>query len=269
MYGLGWEKRTNPSYDWDGLARSEKNIIVFQYTLDGMGQIRIEDEMFSLQKGDAFFVKIPSNHRYYLPESSHQWEFIHLTLFGDEAIRSHQTITNELGSVFILELNSPPILIIFELLRDVSDQKINDGFEASALAFTFLMELHRFSLNLNIDKEWPESITKATIFIENNYAKPISLDDIVEASGLSKYHFTRLFHQYIKLTPVQYLKKVRINRSIELLKDQSLTIEEIARKVGFSNGNYFGKVFRASLGLPPGEFRNSKTFSPIDHLIGD
>ena len=269
IYSLGWEKQTNTSYFWNGLKRSEKNVIVFQYTLKGSGEIKLAHQTFQLKKGDAFFVKIPSDHKYYLPPHSQEWEFIHLTLIGEEAIRSHQSITNDLGQVFHLDLHSNPISIIFELFREVSDQKINDAYQASAFAFLFLMELHRFSFNLKNNKDEPESITKATIFIKNNYADPITLDDIVKASGLSKYHFTRLFHNTIHLTPIQYLKKVRINHSIELLKKKTLTIEEIAIKVGFSNGNYFSKVFRSTLGMPPGEFRNSKTYSPIDHLVGD
>ena len=269
IYSLGWEKQTSTSYSWNGLKRGEDNIIIFQYTFSGRGEIEIENETYQLNKGDAFFVKIPSKHHYYLPSSSDKWEFIHFTLYGDEANHSYHSITNDLGHVFNLDLHSAPISIILNLLRDVSKGSINDAYEASSSAYAFLMELHRFALNLNKNKEWPESITKAKIFIDTNYAYPITLDDIVKASGLSKYHFTRLFRQTIHITPIQYLTKVRINKAIDLLKDDSLTIEEIAVKIGFSNGNYFSKVFRSLLGLPPGEFRNGKMFSQIDHFVGD
>lgn len=269
LFSLGWEKQTSTSYYWNGLKRSEKNIIVFQYTLKGKGEIQIEGQTHMLNKGDAFFIKVPSDHCYYLPHHSGEWEFIHLTLHGKEALHSHQSITKDLGQVFKLDFHSTPVSMIFDLINDVANNQINDAFESSARAFNFLMELHRFALNLQTKNEWPESINKATTYIDNHYTSPITLDDIVEASGLSKYYFTRLFHQTIQLTPIQYLKKVRINKSIELLKNKSLTIEDIALKVGFSNGNYFTKVFRSSLGVPPGEFRNSKKFSPFDHLVSD
>lgn len=269
IYTLGWEKQTSTSYRWNGLTRGEKDIIVFQYTLKGRGEICIDQKKYLLNQGDAFFVNIPSNHIYYLPESSNEWEFIHLTLFGEEAMRSYESITNELGNVFYLDINEKPITLIFDLLKDISLENISDAYEASAKAYLFLMELHRFALDLTQRKTMPESIVKAVKFMENNYAKPLTLDDIVLVSDVSKYHFTRLFHKTMHVTPMQYLKKVRINQAIELLKNESLTVEEIARKVGYANGNYFSKVFKQALGVSPGQFRNSKTFSPIDYFISD
>lgn len=269
IHSLGLEKQVSTSYDWDGLVRSEKDVIVFQYTLKGAGEIRINDCMYRLGVGDAFFVKIPSNHRYYLPTDSTEWEFVHLTLMGEEAIRCYESITDEVGHILKLDIYSTPITRIFELINKVSTHQITDAYEASALSYSFLMELQRFILNIISDKELPESIMRATLFIDNNYAEPITLDDIVQASGLSKYHFTRLFHEKILLTPIQYLTNSRMKRSIELLKDNQLTIEDIALRVGFSNGNYFTKVFRSYLGVPPGKYRNSKSVIPIDYLILD
>lgn len=269
IYSLGWEKQTKTTYDWDGLTRSEKDLIVFQYTLKGLGKIRVKDQTFDLKTGEAFFVKIPSDHRYYLPPHSKEWEFIHITLFGTEAIRCYEEITNDNGHVLNLDRHSTPITQVFDMLKKVSTQKISDAYEASALAYAFLMELHRYRMNIETNNKIPESIANAIHFIESNYANFINLTDIVDASGLSKYHFTRLFHKTIHSTPIQYLTKVRINKSIELLQSEDLTMEEIASQVGFSNGNYYGKVFRSSIGISPGEYRNNKSFMALDHFIGD
>lgn len=269
IHSLGWEKQTDSSYDWNGLTRTETDIIVFQYTLKGAGKIKIEDQIFHLTAGQAFFVKIPSDHQYYLPSDSSEWEFIHISLFGQEAIRCYEDITNNLGHILKLNLHSQPISRIIELLRIVSVNKMNDAYEASSFAYSFLMELYRYISNIKTDDEWPKAISSAITFISNNFQNSIILDDIVDASGLSKYHFTRLFHRSINITPIQYLTTIRINKSIELLKNDKLSIEDIALNVGFSNGNYFGKVFRASLGISPGEYRNTKSFITVDHIIGD
>ncbi|PAD26032.1 hypothetical protein CHH62_09250 [Niallia circulans] len=52
------------------------------------------------------------------------------------------------------------------------------------------------------------------------------------------------------------------------MKQQDLTTEEIALRVGYSNGNYFTKVFRSTIGVSPGKYRNSKNFVPFDEVIG-
>jgi len=268
IYSLGREIRKDSSYDWDGLMRSENEIIIFQYTLKGIGEVRIKDHTHRLEAGDAFLVKVPGDHRYYVPSNSTEWEFIHITLFGEEALRLYEDIVSDVGHILTLDLHSAPISIIFKILEKVSSNKMNDAYEVSSFAYSFLMELNRYILDIQTSEEWPEPISNAVTFINNNYHTHITLDDIVDASGLSKYHFTRVFNKTINLTPIQYLTNIRINKSIDLLKNKYLTIDEIAYNVGFSNGNYFAKVFRSYLEISPSEYRNTKSFITVDHLIG-
>lgn len=54
IHSLGLEKQVSASYDWDGLVRSEKDVIVFQYTLKGAGEIVINGDTYRLGVGDAF-----------------------------------------------------------------------------------------------------------------------------------------------------------------------------------------------------------------------
>lgn len=269
IYAIGKEIRTDTSYYWDGQSRSEQDIIVLQYTLKGTGRIQIEGQMHDLNPGEAFFIRIPSNHTYYLPDESKEWEFIYITLFGNEVFQCYEKITKEVGNVFQLDVYSPPVQSILSTLDKIANKQINDGYKASASAYEFLMSIYADVFHINRKETIPQAITNATTFISTNFADSISLDDIVAASGLSKYHFTRLFHERMNATPIQYLTKLRVNKSMQLLKNEHLTVEAIALKVGFSNGNYFTKVFRSYLGVSPSVYRNSKTFSPVDYLISD
>lgn len=268
IHSVGWEEKNNMDYDWDGLTRQEQDVIIFQYTLRGFGHIRIKNKTYTLKPGKAFFIKVPSNHRYYLPQNSKNWEFIHLTLFGEETIRLYNAITEKAGHILDLNISETPITHILNLLKNASDNKIHDAYETSALAYSFLMTLQQHNQSQK-NMLYPDSIAQATYFIKNHYNFPITLDDIVNSSGLSKYHFTRLFRDTVGLTPIKYLAEIRINKAIELLKDQSLKVEDIALKVGFANSNYFCKVFRSSIGIPPGEYRRSKSYMPVDYLIRD
>lgn len=269
LYAIGWEVQTEATYDWHGLKRRENDIVIFQYTLRGLGEIEIKGERYSLKEGDAFFVQVPSNHRYYLPENSDEWEFIYLTLIGKEALQAQKDIEQQIGNVLHMNIYSPAISLIFDTLKGISEGRYHDSYATSAIGYRFLMELYRYINHLNDDQELPNAIHRAILFMQKNYSDPLTLDDIVNVSKLSKYHFSRLFHRYTQLTPIQYLKKVRMNRALELLKHDHLTIEEIARLVGYANGNYFSKVFRKTFGLPPGEFRKNSTFTSVDHMIVD
>jgi AraC-like DNA-binding protein len=72
-----------------------------------------------------------------------------------------------------------------------------------------------------VSKKYPISIEKAIEFIHDNYSRPLTLDEIVEASGISKYHFFRLFIETMHITPLNYVVKIRIEQAIRLLKKKS------------------------------------------------
>ena len=60
---------------------------------------------------------------------------------------------------------------------------------------------------------------------------------------------------------MEYLTKVRMEKAVQLLRNTDLTIEEIAKQIGYSNSSYFIKVFREWIGFSPGEFRLGKDFA--------
>jgi len=266
---IGWEKETDPtSYNWNGMERSETGKVIFQYTLNGLGKINIDDKYFELKSGDAFLVDIPSKHRYFLPKESKEWEFVFLTLYGEEAERCFKLIKNKFGQILHLDSTSPPVKHIFYLVEKAAANELQDAYESSAYAYSFLMTLISHVQN-HENKPWPESVLKAVYFIQQHYADPISLDDIVNEAQMSKYHLTRVFQQYTHMTPMKFVTKIRIEQALKLLKDNTLTIDEIAKSVGYANGNYFNKVFRSFIGVSPGRYRSGKTFLPFDQVITD
>ena len=263
-------KSTSTQYDWNGLTRSEIGRCVFQYTLSGQGMIEVNGEMYPLFSGQAFLVQIPSEHRYFFPAESNHWEFIHITLYGNEVLKAFQYINNKMGHVATFHPDSEPIKLLLSIFQEAANKKITDSYQASALGYSFMMELYRFAQNIGAPTEkWPEQISKAVLFAQKQYQQPIGLDDMVEASNLSKYHFTRLFHKTTNMTPLKYLTKIRMDKAIELLRLTNLPIEEIAHQVGYSNGNYFSKVFHKRVGMSPGQFRQSKHTVPVHHMIID
>jgi|SRR5690625_504986 len=265
IYNLGYENRKDPAYYWNGMTRDETDKIIFQYTLNGRGCIEINGQKFPLEPEDAFFVYTPSNYKYYLPKESENWEFIFITFFGHEAKKIFEWITKQNKNVFKINRHSPAIEKLFSMLYMATNNELEDAFITSALVYTFLMKLSRHLFDKK-HKTWPEPITQAVSYMKQNYHKQLTLNDIVKVTGITKYHFSRLFKKTMHTTPMKYLTKVRIKKSVQLLKDKTLTINEIADLVGYSNGNYFNKVFRSYLGVSPGKYRESKTVLPVDKI---
>lgn len=73
---------------------------------------------------------------------------------------------------------------------------------------------------------------------------------------MSSFYFSRLFRTSYNQTFLEYLTAYRIDRAVELLQQTDIPVREIAVRVGYTDANYFTKVFKRHLGVTPTEYRN-------------
>lgn len=97
------------------------------------------------------------------------------------------------------------------------------------------------------------SITKN--YINDNLSTRITLDQISQDIGVSKYYLHRLFTELNGLTPLTYLTTIRIQKAKHLLQYSNKSVFEIAITCGFDNTSYFSKVFKKHIGHSPTQFR--------------
>ena len=94
-------------------------------------------------------------------------------------------------------------------------------------------------------------------YIENNYAKKITLQDLADIIHISKEEFCRFFKRAMMCTAIEYLNNFRLNKSLELLMNTDLPIVHIALDVGFSSASYYAEQFKRFTGHTPTEFRRN------------
>ncbi len=104
-------------------------------------------------------------------------------------------------------------------------------------------------------KDILSKLIKARTFIDTNYSTNISLDELSNNVGMSKYHFVRQFKIVFKETPIERLINNRIRQSKILLKSSNLSISEIAKRTGFANLYYFSNTFKKQNGISPSQYR--------------
>ena len=78
---------------------------------------------------------------------------------------------------------------------------------------------------------------------------------------IHRVQLSRNFSQQFGVTISGYLRNLRLQKGLELLRETRLTIEGIALSSGFASADYFGKVFRHQLGIAPGQYR--ELYSPF------
>ena len=117
-------------------------------------------------------------------------------------------------------------------------------------------------------------MVQAKLFIDNNFADNIDLDNIADEAHFSKFHFTRLFKQVYGKTPHQYLTSVRLDKAKQLLT-QGFAVSEVCVSVGFESLGSFSNLFKATVGISPITFISKEevkqtaiTANPLQFIPG-
>lgn len=95
------------------------------------------------------------------------------------------------------------------------------------------------------------SLKVAIDYMEQNYARRITVEELARLSGYSASHFTRMFRQVYDLSPIQFLNRLRIQHAKNLLRAEQYTLSEIANRCGFSSVYYFSRCFKQITGATP------------------
>ena len=95
-----------------------------------------------------------------------------------------------------------------------------------------------------------------TNYINEHFAENLSLEQVADLAGFSKYHFTRLFKQYTDTSFYKYLNQKRIDYAKTLLLDPDLPVIDVALQCGFSSLSAFLRMFKQLNKCTPTEFRN-------------
>jgi two-component system response regulator YesN len=92
-------------------------------------------------------------------------------------------------------------------------------------------------------------------YLAEHLAMPLSVEDLAKLVGLNSKYFSQLCKTYLNATFVEYLTKVRMEKAYQMLGEGGFTIREVAEKTGFTDSNYFSRVFRQYHGKAPSSLK--------------
>ena len=99
--------------------------------------------------------------------------------------------------------------------------------------------------------------------LEERYDEPVELADLLDLVAMSERSLLRKFSDATGTTPIQYLLRVRVTHGARLLRTSSLSVTEVAGRVGFDDSNYFSRRFRHFVGMSPREYRRALASAPV------
>ena len=260
LAACGHENQTDRRYDWDGMQRGDADTALIQYTIAGHGMLDYEGRQFRVGPGQAMIIYYPFPNRYWLPDDAKHWQFIYVCLYGEDVMRLWKEAIRLAGPVISSSPNSRFVRLLADIVRRRIRGEHLTAFLSSALAYRLTMHLLEHCANPLPDAERPDFVVRAAGFCEQHYTETIGVEEIADASGYSRYHFSRQFKQATGMAPAEYVTNLRLQHAIDLLTDTDLAIKEIAGRVGFNGSNYFCRAFRKHTGISPGEYRHRSLF---------
>ena len=92
-------------------------------------------------------------------------------------------------------------------------------------------------------------------YIDFNYSRIISLEDLSTLAGVNKTTLISIFKEVYGTTPIRYINRIRLRKAKELLVNTDTSVSEIADLVGFQSIHYFSRFFKAKENCTPMEYR--------------
>jgi AraC-like DNA-binding protein len=152
------------------------------------------------------------------------------------------------------EINHPAVKILFQRIfaeSNLAQPHAQLAVEQLLLqALDWLMPPGRAERNLT--PEWLHSLDELLHELPD---KQLSLDDLSAQLGVHPVHICRTFSQYYHCTLSDYLRKLKVERSLTLIRNNRHTLTEIAFSCGFADQSHFIRCFKAHTGLTPFNYR--------------
>jgi len=235
----------------------------------GHAKVFAGEKWYSLDEGFIYFIngftlekQLCETHMdvhwiHFIPES----QFLNIQLNNLDPVYKW-SITDPKMSAF----NFEHISLLFENPEEIETNMIEVPslsyvcyFSSALLMLISDMILSQFSKFNEISYPIYKKLKPAIKFINSNFDKELSIREIAQKSFLNPIYFSRLFKQCFKMSPVNYITKLRLNEACILLRKSDLSIQEISEKTGFCNQFYFSKIFKKHFYKTPSQYRNSKT----------
>lgn len=122
--------------------------------------------------------------------------------------------------------------------------------------------------DLRCKEEYLRRIHKVQDYIEQHMGDAMTIEDLANAAGFSKYHFSRIFQGVLQESPAQYVYRIRMEYAMFLLAhraDKNMT--DIAYELGFTDSAVFSRAFKNFLGISPREYRQEYSKNCKDSFL--
>lgn len=250
------------------------------FIVNGQGTQTVNGQNYPCKKGDLLFFNVEDRHS--VTSKTGGVDTIHILM---KPSYLSETSIDSLDAVGILTLTSfrefetavsnflpkisfhgremQEIEMIFQtMLKEYDEKPI--GFVTilkSYLKILITRILREVYKNSRVDiADAVEKISPEILdFIDKNYNKKITLNDLAQISCYNPSYFGQMFRKCFGISPIEYINNIRIEKAAELLRNTEVSVDQIALEVGFSDRKRFYQLFKRTMGVTPGQYKKYKS----------
>lgn len=227
------------------------------YCLRGCGAVRVSGRTHRVKKGSLYWVSCWHPHSYHA-DAHDPWELYWVRIEGPgldalaKALRiSDLPVFPHLDDAS-MQACFHEAFVIFDAPSPASPARMH---AAIARMLSLLYENRFRDADMDALATVPSALERPLVRMRQHYADALRLADLSALAGMSVSHFIRTFKRSMGTSPIDWLRRERINQAKRRLIDTEEPVKEIARQCGYRDPYFFSKDFKKLTGLPPTNYR--------------
>lgn len=213
------------------------------YRKQGTVKINIGDKSF-ISKADCLtFIPKSQNYSTEIIEDTHMI-----------AVHFNASDAKMFNKPFVIESNNQIHQLFDLVLKSYATENANN-FECHSHFYKILAEIEKHFIKKQESKINPAVLEAKTKIDKNFTDSNFNIDSLVASLPICASHLRSEFKKNYSVSPIEYLKNVRLQNAISLLASNYYSIEEVAKKSGYSSTSYFIQSFRKSTSFSPLKYK--------------
>lgn len=246
--------------DWQSLPHTHHFTELF-YVISGLGKFLVDDQLITVKENDMVIVNPNVEHT----EKSLDSKPLEYIVFGVEGLTfsfGTPEIPQNYG-YYNYNTEKKHLLNFSQLmLHEISEKK--SGYEQVChdlleVLIIYITRNDQFGILSSDTSRMPKECAVAKRYLDSNYAQPITLDSLADATHINKFYLSHTFTKHLGMSPITYLIQRRLQISKDMLTQTDHSIAQIASSSGFASQSYFSQIFKKFTGMSPNQYRKQHT----------